>query len=147
MVFRRRKRLLSEKQLISKGPWEREEDRDCCTQALAACISPEGNHTYGHGMEDHPLGMSLVRRARSSRGWFCVVLALGAVACSPADPSAHLHQVSDAATCYIPKGRGLQEGNPVNWHPHCSDSWESAAGPTGKFWRAGTSQEKTKDVS
>lgn len=73
-------------------------------------------------MEDHPLGTSLVRRARSSRGWFCVVLALGAAACSSAEPSAHLRQVSNPATCCIPKGRGLQEGNPINWHSHCSDS-------------------------
>lgn len=78
--------------------------------------------------------------------WLCAVLALGAAARSPAEPSAHLHQISDPATSCIPKGRGLREGNPIAWHPHLSHPRESAAGPIGKFRSAATSGEKAKDV-
>lgn len=95
----------------------------------------------------HPCpGMSLVCRARPCRGWLRAVLALGAAAHSPAEPSAHLHQISNAATSCITKGRGLWEGNPIAWHPHLSHPWESAAGPIGKLRSARTSGEKAKNV-
>lgn len=129
-----------------KGLCEEEGGRESCSQALAACINPEGNGTQGYGMEEHPSGTSPACRARPRRGWLCAVLALGAAAVSPAEPSARLHQISAPVTSRIPKGRELRTGNPIAWHPHPSHPQESVAGPVGKFRLAGTSGEKAKEV-
>lgn len=88
-----------------KGLWEREGRRKSRSQALAACINPEGNQKQGHGAEEHPPGTSPERRA--GRGWLRAVLAPRAAARSPAEPSAHLCQINDPATSCSPKGRGL----------------------------------------
>lgn len=106
-----------------KGLWEQEGGRESCLQALAARINPEGNQTRGHGVEEHVPSTSPARRARPRRGWLCAVLAPGAAARSPAEPSAHLCQISHPATSCIPKGRGLWEGNPIAQHPHLSHPW------------------------
>lgn len=88
-----------------KGFWERERGRKSRSQALAACINPEGNKSQGHGAEEHPRGTSPARMA--GRGWLRAVLAPGASARSPAEPSVHLCQITDPATSCIPKGKGL----------------------------------------
>lgn len=48
-----------------KGLWEQERGRESRSQALAACINPEGNQTQGHGVEEQPPG----------KGWLHVLLA------------------------------------------------------------------------
>jgi len=70
--------------------------------------------------EEAAPGMSLACRARPHRGWLHAVLALGASAHSPAEPSACLRQISVPATRCIPKGRGLRDGNSMARHPHLS---------------------------
>lgn len=85
-------------------------------------------------------------QGRTRRGWLCAVLALGAAARSPTEPSARLCQINHPATSCIPKGRGLQEENPVTWHPHLSHPWESVVGPVEKFRLSGISRENAKDM-
>lgn len=65
----------------SKGLWEQEGGRKSYLQASSSCFYPEGNRIQGHGVEDHPLGTSLVYRVRPSRAWLGAALA--ARGCSP----------------------------------------------------------------